>query len=431
MGRKIITPKEKKTVLDNFISLSTLQSINYILPVLVLPYLIRVIGPSKFGLIAFAQALIQYFIIFTDYGFSLTATRKISLCRNEKSAVSLVFSSAMTVKLLLAGLIFVILILLVNFVPRFKTDWLVYVLSFGAVIGNTLFPVWFFQGQEKMRFISIINITGGMIYAIAIFIFIKKPADYILVPVLNSAFFLITGILGLYTAFKKFDLEFIFQDYSNIANELKTGWSIFISVASINAYTATRIFAVGLLTNNILTGYYAIAEKIAYAFQTFPLDSFAQAIYPRLSHIFSRNKKRAYRLMNRIQDSTTLIFVLIIPLAILAAPLITRVICGVKYPEVITSLRILLIGVFFVAINAFRVQFLLVSGRPNIYSKIHVIAALLGVPLIFILIFYFSYLGSALSTVIIEAGILIATLKLVTASGPSSPIRGTASLEEK
>lgn len=410
---KHITHKERKTVLENFISLSSLQSINYILPIVVLPYLIRVIGFEKFGLIAFAQSLIQCFMIFTDYGFSLSATREISLCQNEKGRVCAIFSSVMTVKMILAAISFLVLLALVHFIPKFREDWLIYLLSFGAVIGNTLFPAWLFQGKEKMRFISIINIIAGMIYAIAIFIFIKKPGDYILAPILSSTFYLITGILGLYVAFKKFDLEFIAQGYSDIAKELKTGWNIFISVVSINAYTTTRVFAVGLLTNNVLTGYYAIAEKIANALQTFPLDSFSQAIYPRLSSIFAKNKKRAFNLMNKIQDSTTLIFIIAIPLAILTAPLIVRIVCGIKYPEVILALRVLLVGVFFVAINAFRIQFLLVSGKSAIYSKIHIAAAIIGLPLIFLSILYLSYLGAALSTVIIEAGILIATLRFI------------------
>lgn len=411
MKYKHITHKDKKTVLENFVSLFSLQSINYILPIIVLPYLIRIIGFEKFGLIAFAQSLIQYFMIFTDYGFSLSATREISLCRHKKERVCAIFSSVMTVKVILAGISFFILIALVHFIPKFREDWLVYVLSFGAVIGNTLFPVWLFQGQEKMRFISIINIIAGMIYSIAIFIFIKKPSDYLLAPALSSIFYLITGILGLYVAFKKFNLEFTLQGYSDIAKELKTGWSIFISVVSINAYTTTRIFAVGLLTNNILTGYYAIGEKIANAFQAFPLDSFSLAIFPRLSSIFAKNKKRAFNLMNKIQDSTALIFVIVIPLAILASPLIVRIACGTKYPEVVLTLRVLLVGVFFVAINAFRIQFLLVSGKPAIYSKIHIAAAIIGLPLIFVSITCLSYLGAALSTVIIEGGILLATLK--------------------
>ncbi|MDD5665044.1 MAG: flippase [Candidatus Omnitrophica bacterium] len=407
-----ITSKERKTVLDNFLSLSTLQSINYILPVLVLPYLIRVIGPEKFGLIAFAQALIQYFMIFTDYGFSLSASRKISLCRNDKKKVCLIFSSVMTIKILLAFVSFITLLFLITFIPKFKNDWLIFILSFGAVIGNTLFPIWFFQGQEKMKFISIINILGGIIYALSIFVFIKTPQDFILVPVLNSAFFLTTGICALYIAFKKFNLEFIFQGYSDILTEMKTGWNIFISIVSVNAYTATRVFAVGLLTNNTLTGYYAIAERIANAFQTFPLESFSQAIYPRLNSIFSKNKRRALKLMNRLQNSVSLIFMLVIPAAIILSPFIVKIICGTQYQEVISSLRLLLIGVFLVVVNVFRIQFLLVSGRPKVYSKIHIRAALIGLPLIFISIFYFSYLGAAISTVLIEAGVLIATLRL-------------------
>ena len=413
MLHKHITHKERKTVLENFISLSTLQSINYVLPILVLPYLVRVIGLEKFGLIAFAQSLIQYFMILTDYGFSLTATREISLCRHNKNRVCAIFSTVMTIKIILAAVSFLILLGLVHFIPKFKEDWLIYILSFGAVIGNTLFPVWLFQGQEKMRFISVINIVAGMIYAISIFVFIRNPSDYLLAPVLSSTFYLITGMVGLYIAFKKFDLEFILQDYSNITKELRTSWHMFISVVSINAYTTTRIFAVGLLTNNILTGYYAIAEKIANAFQTFPLDSLSQAMYPRLSHIFSKNKKRAFNLMNKMQDSTTLIFIIAMPLAIIAAPLIVRVVCGFKYLEVVMVLRILFVGVFFVAINAFRVQFLLVSGKSKIYSEIHIVAAIVGLPLIFLSILYFSYLGAAISTVIIEAGILLATLKFI------------------
>ncbi len=408
-----ITKRERKTVLENFLSLSTLQSINYILPVLVLPYLIRIIGAEKFGLIAFAQALTQYLIIFTDYGFNLSATRKISLCRSDKAKVNSVFSNVMAVKITLTILSLLVIILLVSMVEKFNKDRLVYILSFGAVIGNALFPAWFFQGEEKMKFISIINIIAGMLYAIAIFIFIRKPADYIFVPALNSLFFISTGLAGLCTAFKKFKLKFAIKGFSCIKDELISGWSIFVSVVSVNAYTTTRIFAVGLLTNNVLTGYYAIAERIANAFQTFPLESFSQAIFPRLSSIFARNKKRSFKLMNKLQDSVTFIFILVIPLAILSSPLIVRAICGQKFPEVISALRILLIGVFFVAINVFRVQFLLVCGKTQAYSKVHIKAALIGLPLIFASILYFSYLGAAISTVLIEAGVLIATLKLL------------------
>jgi len=409
MARGIVTHQERKIVLGNFISLTTLQGISYILPIIVLPYLIRVIGIDKFGLIAFAQSLVQYFMILTDYGFSLSATRSMALIGEHKKKVSAMFSSVMTVKFIFAALSLVILCLLIYLVPRFKESWPVYLLSFGTVIGSTLFPVWFFQGKEKMSYIAAVNVVSGIAYALCIFIFIHSPEDYLLVPLLGSFFSIVSGILGLRIAFKKFKLEFIAQKYTDIKRELKTGWDIFVSILSVNAYTASRVFAVGLLTNNTITGYYSLAERIANVIQTFPMDSFTRAVYPRISNVFARNKQRAVAIMYRIQDGITLGFVVSLPIACLIAPWVIRLVCGTAFPEIIFTFRMLLAAVFFVGANNFKVQFLLVCGKQDFYARIHVAAALLGLPLIFIMIYQFSYLGAALATIVIEGGIFIVT----------------------
>ncbi len=406
---RMASPVERKMVLKNVAFLSVLQAITYILPVIVLPYLFRVIGPEKFGLVCFAQAFVQYFMILTDYGFSISATKEISLCREEKTRVCSVFSSVMTVKLGLAALSLIALTTIVYFIPKFRNDWLVYVFSFGAVLGNTLFPVWFFQGTEKMKHIADLNIIGGIFFALSIFLLVKTPQDYLLVPLINSCVFLITGLLGLYIVFRRFGVSFKFQGYKNIRQQLKAGWDIFVSVVAINTYTTTRIFTVGLLTNNTITGFYSIAEKIANFIQTFPLASFSQAIFPRLSKIFHKNKTKAVKIMQRVQHITTNISLICLPIIFVFAHLIVRVICGGDYKETVLSLRLLVVSVFFISSNAFRVQFLLVCGKTHIYSRIHVIMALVGLPLIFLLIYAFSYTGAAIATVIIEAGIFIIT----------------------
>ncbi|MDD5155214.1 MAG: polysaccharide biosynthesis C-terminal domain-containing protein [Candidatus Omnitrophica bacterium] len=165
----------------------------------------------------------------------------------------------------------------------------------------------------------------------------------------------------------------------------------------------------GLLTNNAITGFYSIAEKISGVIQTFPLYSFSQALFPRLSKIFHRNKPKAFEIMRRVQHITVNIALICLPIIFIFAPLVVRVICGGDYPETVLSLRLLLISVFFISSNAFRIQFLLVCGKTHIYSRIHVVMALVGLPLIFLFIYSFSYLGAAVATVIIEAGIFIIT----------------------
>ncbi len=402
----------RKVVLQNAFSLSTLQVLNYILPIILLPYLIRIIGADKFGLIAFAQALTQYFSILVDYSFNITATREISLYRQQKQKINAIFSAVMAIKCALALASLFILLAMINFIPKFKGDYLVYALSFGTVIANALFPYWFFTGIEKMKYISNLNMLAGIIYALGIFVLVKAPQDYLLIPLLSAIIFIAMGAIGLFIVFAKFKVSFTFPGFKALAKEIKSGANIFASNISINAYTISRVFAVGLLTNNALTGYYSIAERIANVIQVFPMYSFTQALYPRLSKIFKKNKKQAFDLMNRIQHVATDGFMISLPIIYFFAPLIIRIAAGHPFPEAILSLRLQLVAIFFVGANAYRVQFLLVCGRQDIFSRIHITAALIGVPLIFILIWSFSYWGAALAAVLIEAGVTLWTIRL-------------------
>jgi polysaccharide transporter, PST family len=406
-------PQEGKVVMKNVAFLSGLQAITYILPIIILPYLFRTLGADKFGLISFAQAFMQYFMILTDYGFSVSATKEISLCHNDVHKTSRIYSSVMIVKICLLVVCALVLGALLTWVPKFQEDPLLYVLSFGAIVGNTLFPVWFFQGEEKMKYIAGLNIIGEIVLISCIFIFVRERADYLMVPVITSSVCLMTGILGQYIVFRKFKVSFAFPTLHKIRMELKAGWNVFISVVAINAYTNTRVFAVGLMTSNSMTGYYSIAEKIANVAQTFPLSSFSQAIFPRLSKIFHKSKALALRIMQQTQHITVLISLIFLPMIFVFTPYIVRLVCGGFYPEVILSLRLLLISVFFISANAFRVQFLLVCGMTKTYSKIHLAMAIIGLPLIIILIHSFGYVGAALSTLVIEGGIFSLTFFVV------------------
>ncbi len=406
---RMVDPLEGSMVLRNVTSLSGLQLVTYLFPIIILPYLFRVVGPEKFGLIAFAQAFVQYFVILTDYGFNVSATREISLCHEDKIKTCNVISAVMTIKTILAFLCLLMLCIVMYFVPKFKFDWMVYALSFGVVIGNALFPAWFFQGSESMKYTAKLNILGEFAYAFGIFFFVHRPSDYLLVPTITSLSSLFTGLLGQYILFTRFDVSFQLPKLKDLHRQLLAGWNIFISVIAINAYTTTRVFAVGLLTNNSLTGFYSIAEKIAGAVQTFPLYAFSQAIFPRLSKIFHKNKIKAFEIMQQVQLITVIVSLIFLPICLIIAPLIVTLVCGGTYPAAILSLRLLLISVFFISANAFRVQFLLVCGKTDVYSRIHITMAAIGLPLIIAFIYSFSYSGAAMATAIIEAGVFTMT----------------------
>ena len=157
---------DHKIIVTNYFSLSILQIANYILPLLTLPYLVRVLGTEKFGLIMFAQALATFLTVFVDFGFNLSGTREVSVARNEKEKLSKIFSAIIIIKAGLLCLALFILFIIVKVFTRFSVDADVYFLSFGIVIGQTLFPVWFFQGIEKMKIIALINILAKVIFTV-------------------------------------------------------------------------------------------------------------------------------------------------------------------------------------------------------------------------------------------------------------------------
>jgi PST family polysaccharide transporter len=272
----------KKRLLGNFFSLSVLQGANYILPLITLPYLVRVLGVEKFGLIAFAQAFIQYFVILTDYGFNLSATREISIHRENKEKVSEIFISVLTIKFALMILSLILLCAVVFSFSKFKSDWQIYFLAFGMVVGQVLYPVWFFQGMERMKYIAFLNIASKLLFTILIFIVIRKISDYIYVPLINSCGFILAGILGQWLAFRNFGIRLHLPSVKCLWVYLKDSTQFFLSRASVSIYTSSNAFFLGLFTNNAVVGYYSAAEKLYVVFRSV-YQPLTNAIYPYMA----------------------------------------------------------------------------------------------------------------------------------------------------
>jgi len=276
------TSDDKKRLLSNFFSLSVLQGANYLLPLITLPYLVRVLGPEKFGLVAFAQAFIQYFVILTDYGFNLSATREISIHRENKQKVSEIFISVLIIKFVLMVLSLILLCAVVFSFSKFKSDWQIYFLTFGMVVGQVLFPVWLFQGMERMKYIAFLNITSKLFFTILIFIVVRKASDYIYVPLINSCGFILAGIFGQWLAFRNFRIRPHIPTINCLRSHLKDSTQFFLSRASVSIYTSSNAFFLGLFTNNAMVGYYSAAEKLYIAFQGI-YQPLTNTIYPYMA----------------------------------------------------------------------------------------------------------------------------------------------------
>lgn len=400
--------RKERVLLENFAYLMTLQALNYLLPLLTVPYLVRVLGPEKFGLIAFAQAFAQYFVLVTDYGFNFSAPRDISIQRENKAAVTEIFNTIMVIKVAALVLGFCVLTAIVILVPKFRADALIYYITFGSVLGNVLFPIWFFQGMERMKYITYLNLVSKIIFTVAIFIFVTGADDYLVVPFLSTVGSIVSGGLGFIIVLRDFGIRFGIPKVETVLKELRAGWGIFISTIAISLYTTSNVFILGLFAGNTVVGYFSAGERIIRASQGL-LTPFAQAVYPRVSKLASTSRQEALRFVRRCLGLIAPpMFVLSLCLFLFAAP-ISNLVLGKQYQESIAVIRILAFLPFILGLaTVFANFFLLAFGYTRIWSSVIIGSSIVSVvgAFLFVYVFRMEHIGISVNLLLTEAIVL-------------------------
>ncbi|ACF14519.1 polysaccharide biosynthesis protein [Chloroherpeton thalassium ATCC 35110] len=403
----IINNQEKKKILANFFSLFLLQGINYLIPLITFPYLVRVVGVEKYGLLSFTVSIINYFSVVIDYGFNLTATKDVAINRENKEKLKEIFSSVMIIKSMMMFASFVFLFVMVVSVRKFRQDYLIYFLSFGMVVGQMLFPVWFFQGIEKMKYITYLNVLSKAVFAISIFLFVKHESDFYLVPTFTSAGFIISGIWALFLMKKKFGILFEWQSSKTIKYYLFDGWDIFVSRVFGAMYRNSNVVILGFLTNNMFVGYYSIAEKIIKILQSMQ-DVFGNALFPFLGRKNDDDKSAFLKLNNRYIKYIVFLYAVMTILLFSYSDFLSLLFFGDYNDNVILNVKIMSLVVFIGGMNYYYGILGLVSmGYKKEFSNYVVVIGVLNFALCYFFVAMYQDLGAVIAFVVSECLLLI------------------------
>lgn len=397
---KLIKTQDHKRLYENILSLYVLQGLNYLLPFITLPYLVRVLGPQKYGLVMFAQAVIMYFVVFTDFGFNLSGTRDIARAKMDQEQISGVFSSIVLAKIALMTLSFVALLLLILSVDKFRANWVLYLISFGIVAGNVALPIWFFQGMEKMKHVTALNVVAKLIFTIGIFVFIKDSSDYLGVPLLNSIGFIAAGMLSFYMAFKMFNVQFRLEPFSRLLSQFKGSYQIFFSSVAIILFGATSTVILGMIGTNRDVAIFTGAERIICAVYSLVIP-IVNAVYPYLSSKASDNFPLLLRMFNRLFLFIVGGFTFVSVVAFFSSSFLVKLVLGSEFMASVEVLRILSFLPLIVAINtAINVLLLLPMNLDHLRTAIIAIGGVANLFLCILLTKKFSFIGTSISYVV-------------------------------
>ncbi|HFS66793.1 MAG TPA: hypothetical protein ENK67_01115 [Flavobacteriia bacterium] len=395
--------KQTNKVISNYLYLLLIQGTNFLLPLITFPYLVRVLNLENYGIVMMAGSLMVFLNIFVDFGFNISATRHVSLIRNDKHALSNYFWNIFLIKFFLLVLSFLILLFLTLFFDKFREYALIYLFSFGVVIGQSLFPTWLFQGIERMRVITIVNVLAKIIFTVTIFIFIKSSNDYLLVPVLNSLGFVIAGIIGFLISLK----YVLFKKPKRVAivSIIKENSHLVVSNFATSIYTSGNTFILGIVAGKEMAGIYSSMEKLVMATKTIYIPLY-QAIFPWLA---TKSKNEVIIFIHKIKKYIIFSSLFIVSIIFIFAEQLLAIIYDnpiiVDYANVF---RLLGFIAFFASLNMMYVSLLFPALKMYKYRMIPLLSAgIVDLILALILGYYFSIFGVAFTAVFSEFLILV------------------------
>lgn len=391
----------------NALSLLIMQVINYLVPLITLPYLARTLGIVQYGALNLSLSLIQYGILLITFGFNLSATRDIAKNRGNTQIISRIFWETISSKVLLLFFSCTILYYITEFIDGFNSIRYLTVIFFIQLISVAIDPLWFFQGIERLVKTSIITAIIRLINIPLLLFFVHGPHDVEKVAVIQSLLLLLTSIINLYLIKKESILIFIKIKELKIVHSLTSSLPLFVGAAAISLYNTSTPLILGLMSNYNEVGIYSAGFKIQMA-AVGVFTILGQVIYPRANNLFSKRTQDGYFFVKKlliymlpVLSLSLLIFYVIVP------PLIVMILgqdyIGSSEVVKIMSPMLVLIPYSIVLSN----NLLLPLGHKHIYYILPIFIGLLHVLYTIILSGKFGAIGAAYSMLITETITLI------------------------
>lgn len=403
MITKLTNTNAKKRLMYNFLSLFVLKGFQFLLPLITLPYLVRTIGLEKFGTINFALSLGIYFSALIQYGFSITATREIARHREDKDKLAQIYSNTLATSVFLSFISVILYSLIIKTFGKFNSEIKLYWFTLAQVIFLNLFPVWFFQGIEKMKYITFLSLGTSSVYLVSLFVFVKQQSDYTYVPLLYAISSGLSLILALRVIKTKFGISFKKPCANEVKKIILNGRHAFISQFIPSLYTNSVTFLLGFFTDNTSVGLFAAATKV--------IDAFGSIIYvlsntflPYLSREIEKHQK-FQRMMLTIAVATTL-------LLLASSDYIAKVIYGERHTEIILYIKILTTSIpFMFIVNTYGHNYLMLINKERIFKNILVYSSLFSLSYSIVLIYFQGIWGAIFTLIVTRFIIACFTLK--------------------
>lgn len=271
---------KNKTLIKNTVMLYVLQFSSYLFSFITVPYQTRILGPKIYGVLGLAVAVMQYFQLFMDFGFMLSATEDVSKHREDKNYISRKLTSITIIKAVFGIISLIIILALITFVPSFSKYKWVYVIYLLAYAVNSFLPDYIYRGIENMTAVTVRTVAIKFLFCVMTFVLLRSKNDFLIIPILLLIGNTVAAFFAYLHLFKKFDYCFCKVSLKEVFCDLKRSSVFFYSRIASTIYSATNTVILGFVdATGVITGYFTSADKIVTTAKN-GLSPISDSLYP-------------------------------------------------------------------------------------------------------------------------------------------------------
>lgn len=381
------------SIKKNFAYKSVLTLSTYLINFITFPYVARVLGVERIGLVNFVDNTVNYFLLFATMGVGLLGVREIAAVKEDKKRRDQVYSSVLALNLLFTLVSLGIYLLCISTIPKLcQYDELFYIGT--AKILFTVFLVeWFFTGVENFRYITLRSILIKVLYIISVFLFVRDTSDYRLYFILTVGVVVLNALIN-----QLYIRKFVRVRWNNIQlfKYLKQNVTLGIYTLMTSMYLTFNVMYLGLVSNNTEVGYYTTAFKLYSVILGF-FTAFTNVMLPRMSSLLANGEKdRFQELVNRSFSVMSTCCIPLILCSMIMAPQIVYILSGPGYERAILPMRIIMPAAFAVGVaQVLAIQVLMPMKKDKVLLVASIIGAVVSLLINLLVVPYVASVGSA------------------------------------
>lgn len=403
MALKELIKGNEREVKDVFY-LITLQGLTYVLPLLVLPYLMQVLGPKGYGYIGFSIAFMQYMMLLVDFGFNQSATKRIALAKDNREELDKIFSSTLYAKLALLVVCLGLTVVL-SFIPQFQEYRSTLYVMTGTVIGQTFIFIFLFQGLGNIRYIAVVNAIAKFAVLPLTFVLVKDEGDFLIAALIQSMTSIAAAVISIIVVKKKNWVSLVKPDVNSIMIELKESFPLFLSTTASSVYTACFAIILGYFSTPYEVGLYSSSDRLMRALCFLVLAPVIQAFYPHISRMAVTDKNLAASTFKKLFLLTIAVMTLMSLFTIFLGPYAIALLRP-EYNSLHSILMVMSALPIAMGMGGVAGQLgLLAIGGPQektMFKNTYLFAALVAIVGVFILAPNYGAMGTAIAMVVTE-----------------------------